>query len=57
LLVWQARSSVHGPWGGWWERLVFEVQLAFEAYLAKERKGVVAGYRFAGESRSLPVDL
>ncbi len=31
--------------------------LAFEVHLAKERKGVVADYRFAGELRSLPVDL
>ena len=37
--------------------LAFEVQLAFEVHLAKERKGVVADYRFAGELRSLPVDL
>jgi len=48
LLVWQARSSVRGLW----EWLAFE-----EGRLAKERKGVVAGYRFAGELRSLPVDL
>jgi hypothetical protein len=31
--------------------------LAFEGHLAKERKAVVADYRFAGELRSLPVDL
>jgi len=31
--------------------------LALEALLAKERKGVVADYRFAGELKSLPVDL
>jgi hypothetical protein len=31
--------------------------LALEVYLAKERKGGVAGYRFAGELRSLLVDL
>jgi len=51
LLLWQARSSVRGLWGGLWERLAFEV------YLAKERKGVAAGYRFAGELRSHLVDL
>ena len=37
--------------------LAFEVHWAFEVHLAKERKGVVADYRFAGELRSLPVDL
>jgi hypothetical protein len=51
LLVWQARSSVRGLWDGLWDRLAFEVDLA------KERKGVVAGYRFAGELKSLLVDL
>jgi hypothetical protein len=45
--VWQARNS---------ERELKE-WLAFEVHLAKERKGVVAGYRFAGELRSLLVDL
>jgi hypothetical protein len=39
------------------ERLEQLEQLAFEVHLAKERKGVVADYRFAGELRSLPVDL
>jgi len=47
LLVWRARRSVRGP----------SERLAFELYLAKERKGVVADYRFGGELRSLPVDL
>jgi hypothetical protein len=57
--LWQARSSVRRLW----ERLAlevhlaFEVHLVFEVHLAKERKGVVADYRFAGELRSLPVDL
>jgi len=31
--------------------------LAFEVPLAKERKGVVVDYRFAGELKSLPVVL
>jgi hypothetical protein len=31
--------------------------MAFEVHLAKARKGGVAGYRFAGELRSLLVDL
>jgi hypothetical protein len=31
--------------------------LAFEVHLAKERKGDVVDYRFAGELRSLPVVL
>jgi hypothetical protein len=51
--LWQARRIVRPRW----ERLAFEVHLAFEVYLAKERKGVVADYRFAGELRSLPVVL
>jgi hypothetical protein len=46
-LLWQARRSVRERWDAF----------AFEMHLAKERKGVVADYRFAGELRSLPVDL
>jgi hypothetical protein len=46
--LWQARRSVRGQW---------DLLLAFEVPLAKERKGVVVDYRFAGELRSLPVVL
>jgi hypothetical protein len=46
----QARSNVLG-------RREQREQLAFEVHLLKERKGVVADYRFAGELRSLLVDL
>jgi hypothetical protein len=45
--LWQARRSVLGR----------RERLAFEVPLVKERKGVVEDYRFAGELRSLPVDL
>jgi hypothetical protein len=37
--------------------LAFEAHLAFAVHLAKERKGVVADYRFAGELKPLLVDL
>jgi len=50
LLLWQARRNVQERWR--WDLL-----LAFEVPLAKERKGVVVDYRFAGELISLPVDL
>jgi hypothetical protein len=58
-LLWQARRNVRARWErlAFAVRLAFEVYLAFEVHLAKERKGVVADYRFAGELRSLPVDL
>jgi hypothetical protein len=51
--LWQARRIVRPRW----EPLDSLDSLAFEVHLAKERKGVVADYRFAGELRSLPVDL
>jgi hypothetical protein len=51
-LLWPAKSSVRLRW----ESLAFEVRL-FEVHLVKERKGDVANYRFAGELRSLLVDL
>jgi hypothetical protein len=53
LLAWRARRSVRRRR---WELLLL-LLLAFEVHLAKERKGVVADYRFAGELRSLPVVL
>jgi hypothetical protein len=46
--LWQAKRSVQGRW---------DLLLAFEVPLVKERKGVVVDYRFAGELISLPVDL
>jgi hypothetical protein len=49
-LLWQARRIAHSQWKP-------REPLAFEVPLAKERKGVVADYRFAGELKSLPVDL
>ncbi len=49
-LLWQARRIAHWQWKA-------PDRLAFEVPLAKERKGVVADYRFAGELKSLPVDL
>jgi hypothetical protein len=48
--LWQARRIAH-----WQEKP--PDPLVFEVPLAKERKGVVADYRFAGELRSPPVDL
>jgi hypothetical protein len=52
--VWQARRSVLVL-----RRLreLRDLLLAFEVPLVKERKGVVVDYRFAGELKSLPVDL
>jgi hypothetical protein len=49
-LLWQARRTVHWRWSP-------SKPLAFEVPLAKERKGVVADYRFAGELKPLLVDL
>jgi hypothetical protein len=49
-LLWQARKIAPSQWKT-------REPLAFEVPLAKERKGVVADYRFVGELRSLPVDL
>jgi hypothetical protein len=51
--LWQARRNVR-------ERCVLvlrQERLAFEVPLVEERKGVVVDYRFAGELKSLPVDL
>jgi hypothetical protein len=48
--LWQARRIAHSQWKP-------REPLAFEVPLAKERKGVVADYRFAGELKSLLVDL
>jgi hypothetical protein len=50
-LLLQARSNVLRQWQRRSQRLAFEV------HLAKERKAVVANRRFAGELRSLLVDL
>jgi hypothetical protein len=49
-LLWQARRIAH-----WQEKP--PDPLVFGVSLAKERKGVVADYRFAGELKSLPVGL
>jgi hypothetical protein len=52
--LWQARRSVRRRWEF---LLLLLLLLAFEVPLVKERQGGVVDYRFAGELKSLPVDL